>query len=223
MASGDYRNAIYDALTDEYGSMLPEVIEEHVFSPGFENRMNKLVKRRNRSYYMMINTAGKRIACIAGIVFIVSFSTVMSVSALREAFKDLFINIYKRFSVVRAAEDVTSPEKIEDIYGITVDQSGYEVIYNDLDDHTNNIIYSDKDNNIIDFSQYVKSEFDMGINTESAEITHININGKEAVYYEDNRGYNTIIWDNGDYIIMISASIGEDALKDIANSVQKVE
>ena len=223
MAAGDYRKAIYDALTAEYGSMLPESDEEHVFSPAFERRMNRLVKRRNKSYYMMINTAGKRIACIAGIVFIVSFSTVMSVSALREAFRDLFINIYKRFSVVRSAEDLDAPEKIEDIYGITSDLSGYDVIYTDLDEYTNNIIYSDENNNVIDFAQYVKSEFDMGINTESAEITHIDIKGKEAVYYEDNQGYNTMIWDNGDYIIMISSNIDENALKDMADSVQKVK
>lgn len=223
MTEGNYRCAIYDALTGEYESLLPDVKEEHTFSPGFEKRMKKLVKRRDRPYYRMINTAAKRVACIIGILLIASFSTIMSVSALREAFKDFFINILERFSIVRTAENENVPSSVEDLYEITDGLDGYIIIYSEQDSISNNIIYQNDQNNTIDFSQYVKSEFDIAVNTEGADIAAIEINDKEAMFYEDNNGYKNILWDNGDYIIIISSDIGKDILIEIAKSVQKVE
>ena len=63
----------------------------------------------------------------------------------------------------------------------------------------------------------------MGLNTESAEISTIDISGHDAVYYVDNHQFYHLIWDNGDYIIMIGSNIGRNELIDIANSVQKAE
>lgn len=63
----------------------------------------------------------------------------------------------------------------------------------------------------------------MGLNTENAEISTIDISGHDAVYYIDNHQFYHLIWDNGDYIIMISSNIGRNELIDIANSVQKAE
>ena len=62
----------------------------------------------------------------------------------------------------------------------------------------------------------------VGINTENAETTAIDINGNEAVYFYDNHNYSHIIWDNGDYIIDISSNIDKNALISIAKSVEKV-
>lgn len=45
----------------------------------------------------------------------------------------------------------------------------------------------------------------------------------EAIYYCDNHNYHNLIWDNGEYIIMVNSNIGKNELIDIANSVQKVE
>ena len=54
---------------------------------------------------------------------------------------------------------------------------------------------------------------------ENAEISTIDISGHDAVYYIDNHQFYHLIWDNGDYIIMISSNIGRNELIDIANSV----
>lgn len=63
----------------------------------------------------------------------------------------------------------------------------------------------------------------MHINTEDAVIESIIINNCEAIYFMDNHNYHHLIWDNGEYVIVIHSNIGKDELISIANSVKKVE
>ena len=63
----------------------------------------------------------------------------------------------------------------------------------------------------------------MNYNTENAEIEHIDINGHDAIGFEDNNGYYSLIWNNGEYIIDLGSDLGKNALIDIAKTVQKVE
>ena len=94
--------------------------------------------------------------------------------------------------------------------------------YEDYTEYSRNTTYV-RDDIIIDYKQYTKEMYDENINTENAEITFIDINGYEAIYFIDNHNYSNIVWDNGDYIITLFSNVGKDALIDIAKSVQKVE
>lgn len=225
MNESNYKRAIFDALTPEYDDMLPQVENEHTFSKGFEKRMDKLVKRRSKPYYMMINTAAKRVACIVGIMLIASFTTVMSVASFREAFKSFIINTFEKYSVVRSNDDDSSaPETIKDIYGISKELiKDYSITYDEKDDVSYNITYESDNGKIIDFYQYTKNEFDIAINTEDTQTIQIDVNGHEAMSYTDNHNYNHLIWDNGDYMIKISSNIGKDELIRMAKTVQKAE
>ena len=49
------------------------------------------------------------------------------------------------------------------------------------------------------------------------------INNYEAIYFNDNHNFKTIVWDNGEYIFSIGSNVGKNALIDMAKSVQKVE
>jgi len=62
------------------------------FAENSTRKMNKLIGRQRKPYYQMINTASKRVACIFIVIFIAAFTTIMSVSALRNAFKDFFMS-----------------------------------------------------------------------------------------------------------------------------------
>ncbi len=221
MADKKFKRAIFEVLTQEYNSVIPPA-SEHTFSPEFERKMQKLISRREKPYYMLINTVVKRVACIILAVIIISTMTVVNVEALRNAFRDFFVNIFEKFSIVQSADNDNFPETIEDIYEITYDLCGFtkEVwVDTDLDRRTR---YT-KDGYCVRFNQAVKSFFDERINTEDAVISTITVNGHEAMYYCDNHDYDTIIWDNGDYIFILSANVGKDELIEIAKSVQKVE
>ena len=86
-------------------------------------------------------------------------------------------------------------------------------------------VSSDYKNNdiMIMFSQIVVSEYQSNINTERAEVEHIDINGYDAIGFEDNNGYYHLIWNNGEYIIDLGSNVGKDVLIEIAKTVQKVE
>jgi hypothetical protein len=221
MANENLKKALEKAMIPEYDELLLRN-EKHVFSVEFERKMQKLIKRRNKPYYKIINTVGKRVACIVVIVLIASSVTVLSVDALRNAVADFFVSTYDKFSSVQPVEDDIAPSTIKDIYEITYDLKEYEIYYEDNTEYRRNITYI-KDDILINFSQYTKDAYDINVNTEGSEITTIDINNYEAVYFLDNHNYNHLIFDNGEYIIYISSNISKNALINIAESVKKIE
>ena len=226
MNESNYKRAIFDALTPEYEDMLSQVGNEHIFSKRFEKRMDNLVKRRSKPYYMMINTAAKRVACMVGIILIASFTTVMSVASFREAFKSFIVNTFEKFSIVRSNDNDNSicPETVDNLYCISNEYlTDYSIVYTEKTTISYSIDYENSNGAFIGFNQYTKKHFDIGINTEDVQTTTIDLNQHEAIFYTDNHNYNHILWDNGDYIIFISSNISKDELINIAKSVQKVE
>lgn len=222
MNKNNFKTALFDAMSSEYDKILSESENEHKFSSKFNKKMKKLIKRRQKPYYMLINTFSKRIACVLLTVAIASSATVLSVDASRNAVADLFVELHEKFSVVQPDNKTDTPETIEDIYEITYDLSKYKIDCEDYTDYKRNIIYS-KDNITIDFEQCTKKTFDENINTERANISEIDIDDHKAMYFQDNHNYDCLIWDNGDYIIKLHSNIGKNALINIAKSVQKVE
>ncbi len=224
MANENFKKALYDALIPEYVAVMRTADNTvHDFSPKFESKMQKLIKRRNKPYYSMINTLGKRVACVAVIILVASSVTIMSVEAFRSAVADFFISIYEKFSAIQSAdEDISAPLTIEDIYGITYNLDGYEIIYEDKTETSYWMTYN-KDDIIVDFQQYTKDNYEKNINTENTIITTIDINGYEAIYFIDNQNYHHLIFDNNYYIIEIMSNINKSTFIDIAESVQMVE
>lgn len=213
------------ALTELMYKEADELMIENApyeFSADFEKRMSKLVKRRRKPYFRMINTVGKRAACIALAVFIASATTVMSVDAFREAVFRFFMNIFSTHSDITAIDDDRHPDTIEDIYEITYDLSDYDINFEDNTERSRITTYM-KNNNEIVFMQYVNDAFNMRANTEGAVITHIDLNGYDAIYFYNNVGYHNLIWDNGRYTIVISSNLTKESTIDIAKSVKKVE
>ena len=95
MNNTQFKRAISEALTREYELSVPAHNNDYKFSDKFTRKMNKLIGRQRKPYYQMINTASKRVACIFIVIFIAAFTTIMSVSALRNAFKDFFMSIFQ--------------------------------------------------------------------------------------------------------------------------------
>lgn len=224
MTEKEYKQCLAQALCPAYEAMLPDSCEEHTFSAGFERQMDKLIRRRRKPYYLIVNTLGKRIAVIAAALFIVSFTTVMSVGALRKPFINFVTNIFSSNSQISSDPEDSKeyPKTIESRYCITKGIDGYEKTHTRKSDNAIVIDYS-KDDSYIYFEQRVADSFDENYNTEDAVLEHIDINGCDAIGWLDNRSYYHLIWNNGEYVIDIGSNIGKDKLIVIAESVQKVE
>lgn len=222
MDRAEFGQLVHDIMIKEYDELLVENVE-HEFSEKFEKKIDKLINRRRKPYFRMINTVGKRAACIALAVFIASATTVMSVDALRNAVFRFFSDIFGSTSTVRVKIDEQHPETIEDIYEITYDLSNYSIRGEDNCEWYRRKEYFNADK-IILFYQYTQDMFDGSvINTEDADIKETEISGYPATYFLDNQGNYKVIWDNGKYIFTILANLPKEEIFEMAKSVQKVE
>ena len=137
MTEKEYKQCISQALCPEYDQMVSDVSSEHTFSPGFEKQMNKLIKSRRKPYYSIVNTVGKRVAVVILAFVMVSFTTVMSVDALRKPFFSFITNMFSTHSEIKSDSDDSKeyPKAIESKYGITKGIDGYEVIHEEQYDN----------------------------------------------------------------------------------------
>lgn len=220
MQNSKFKMALSEALIPEYEASIPQM-EEHIFSRKFEQKMKKLINRRRKPYYKLINKTWKRAVC-AVTAAAVSMTIVMQVEAVRSLFKDFLAYIYEKFSVLQSIDSSNAPETIEDVYVITYDLSDYVIDYGKNNGEFFNVTYRNNDI-IIDYFQYTKTNYDSLWNTEETNLEKIIIGNYEAVYFNDNHNFETIVWDNGEYIFSISSNIGKNVLIDIAKSVQKAE
>jgi len=136
----------------------------------------------------MFCTSARRAAYI--IFFVISFTTVMSVEALRKPFFEFITRIFTNHSsiTVDPGSDSSVPNTIEHNYEITVDLSDYRIVYF----YSNSAeIYNEYANGktVISFAQSIIGDFNKNYNTENAVIENIYINGYDATAFLDNRGY----------------------------------
>ena len=102
-------------LTEHFLSDLPPITDTE-FSKKFKRRMQKLIKRWEKPYYILINTAAKRVACIiVGIIIAVTALT-MSARALLPDVWNIFTTWFDEYMSVgfnsEAASDSGSIEEI---------------------------------------------------------------------------------------------------------------
>lgn len=197
---------------------------DHIFSEIFNKKSAKLIKRQKRYCYPLICTSARRVACIIVTFFVISMTTVLSVDALRKPFFAFIASIFSDHSEVRVDDSETKdvPKIIEEKYEITVGLEGFNVSFVSESEEIRLIEYKNG-SDLIKFMQYTFDYGTMNVNTEDAEFEHIDINGYDAITWVSNINTAHIMWNNGDYIFNITSDIGQNALIDVAKSVQKIE
>lgn len=209
---------------EDYIDFSEETIIQHTFSKRFERKMARLIRQQKSFYFPMIRTPIRRTVTIMVTVIIILSTTVISVSALREAFIRFITEIFDTHTEVQTIQDDTAPGSFEDIYAITNIPDGFEVVFkNDNITEAPALIteYRNSQQYII-FSQYIKPRYDVNVNTEGYEMVRIDVNGNEGFMIDMVDNYY-IAWDNGDYIFEIDSNISKDILINMAKSVQKIE
>lgn len=197
---------------------------QYTFSKKFEHIMAKLIRQQKNFYFPILKTSLRRTAIIIITVIIIISTMVMSVGALREVFLRFVTETFKTHTDVQTVDDPDAPENFEDIYAITNIPNGFEIDYqNEIIKGTPYFmtVYNKGQERII-FTQYIKSRYDVNINTEGYEMVRIDVNGHEG-FMIDWGDDLFITWDNGDYIFEIDSNVSKDVLMSMANSVQKVE
>lgn len=196
----------------------------HKFSAEFERKMDIIMGKSNKK----VRITPKRLLIAITAALLAVFIAAMSVSAVREALINFFMNIFDTHTVVQSIDD-DAPLDFVDKYEITADMSDFELV--DFREYISDCEYTyENENCTIYFTQYIKEYYDIAINTEGYDIETIYIDGCEDFYVNMyNQNGQILGWDNGDYVLSIlvlcndNYEFSKDKLIDIANSVQKVE
>ncbi len=216
------KKAFETTMIDRIINDVPEM-PDHVFSEEFERKMRKLIY--GSKLHTVHRNTKRRIFTYIMVAIVAAVITACSVDPFREFFKKFFMEVFYNHTVVQSDNYDEAPNEITDIYKITNVPNGFELTYEDDVFDCMPFVVSEyrNGNKYILFTQYVKSKYDLNVNTENYSMEFIKIKNYDGyiIDYGDDKYYLT--WDNGEYIFSINSNIGRNSLINVAKSVQKVE
>lgn len=219
---------LYRAFEETAVSRIIEKVPQmpdHRFSRKFERKMKKLIRYVGSGPVHFHKITLKKLFIYITVALITAAIMAFSVGAARDFFKNFFMEVFGTHTAVQSiADNINAPGSIEDVYTVTIPE-GFELTYQDEVFEWSlfvEYIYR-RNNDYICFGQFVKSEYDVNVNTENRTMDHIEVNGNDGYIVDLGNDEYYISWDNGDYIFDMTGNISKNALIDAANSVQKVE
>ena len=204
---------------------LPEPEEcKETFSPKFERRMKKLIRRVDHpvQYWMQKSVACFRVALLLGSSCLLALS-----SEARAAFWGWIREVSAGWSVYHYVGE--KKDSLEDIiYRPTWIPDGYEVTSEYFDPWNVNIGYQNADEEFAMFSYSTYTEsMEAQVESDGVEIKHILIDGHPADLYldPDPGAANVLMWmnDEAGALFTISASFSSDNIIKMAESVEPQE
>lgn len=207
-------------LTEEYN-------EEFAPNKATEEKIYKLIRLEKKPYYVLINTVGKRIACIIILIFTMMMTTVFSVKALRDPFINFIVSTYEKASAIIFKSDEPKPNQsviLSEFYEPEYLPQGYTKTYEERLYLSYFCEFTDQDGNIINTDQFITDNAILSINTENVETERIFINDNktEAIYFE-NKGEKKIVFSLDGYGFTVSGKVEKAELIKIAESMKKIE
>lgn len=202
-------------IPDEYYS-------PHKFSKRFERRMKRLQRYANRPpVFNVIYTVAKRVAIIFLAVAIASFTTIMSVEALRIKFLKFVEQKFKEYSAIFYEPDYPTESLNHGTFVAYVPSyipTGFELIHSAFVNGVT-LQYENSTEDFITYRQRWIDEVNMQINTEGTELIEIVVDQRNVKYYENN-GIFTVFWDDDEYFYYISTNIDRKTAIKVAENVE---
>lgn len=219
MTKAELKNAFREAASYEFRDVpRDDSMIQHEFSPEFEQKIEKLIRKEKKFLWHFVNTASKRVAVIAA-VFVMLFTTACSVEAIREPIVRFLIEVYESFTEYNfegeKSDTITKEYKISGIpEGFT--QTDYF-----RDDTGITTTYENEHGDKIRFSQTITSGTDITIDGEHAETKSVDVSGREFQLYlrED---ISVAFWIEDIYVLKIvyHGSVSEQGMIDIIETIE---
>ena len=130
--------------------------------------------------------------------------------------------VYSEYTELFPINTENCPEYIQEKYYLPEVPEGFEVFQTDSTPYYEYIAYENKQTEqTIAIKQWVKSAFhSTHLNTEKGQLVETEINGHFGVFLEVYSDCTLVIWDNGDYILELSADLPKDQLLNLAKSAK---
>lgn len=120
------------------------------------------------------------------------------------------------------------PTVIENEYYLSEVPDEFEIVNTTSTPFRIASIYQNNENGkTFRFEQWVKTEFDfLRFNTEKAKLVEVEIDGYSGVALDlsdDKQILTELIWDNGEYILLVSGNFTKNELLDLAKSTKNLK
>jgi len=209
---------VFEPQIDEFMQTV-ELKSDYIFSDKYRRKIIKLIKRREKPYFKLICTTGRRIVCTAAAVIIILASS-LSVEAVREAVHDFLMNIFKGHTAVSVSGTVEDyPTVIEEEYEIANLPDGFELIDYYADDISVFAMYVNNDKYIF-FQQMVYDDFIVNFDNSHSEIEYyIGENGQEYIVQDTGHSY-CITYNNGRYVIKITSNLNKSEVVNLCKDTK---
>ena len=211
----------FEAETDAFLAQLDP-------DPGFtlsdkvERKIKRLAKRRDKSYYPLICTVGRRVACVMAIIVVFAVSA-MSIKPVRAAVAGFFTEEFSTHTHMTTTHDtlpVNSTNLVE--IDFTVPE-GFELINKKSTDVSIIRKYTNGDRYIV-YEQILKEHFSANYDNErTITENYIDENGQEYIIMNHDDIAYTVIWKNSDYVYSINSNLTKSEILDLCKQTNLAE
>lgn len=206
-------------LTEHFLSDLPPITDTE-FSKKFKRRMQKLIKRWEKPYYILINTAAKRVACIiVGIIIAVTALT-MSARALLPDVWNIFTTWFDEYmSVGFNSEAASDSGSIEEIMVPKYLPEGLEISDTIKTPTTYTTLFTRNEELVCEFIQYVYKV--PLLYDDDSPLRNVKVLQYDSIISTINYRH-CLAWEDGKYYYVITdydSSLSDGELIAIAESI----
>ena len=195
-------------------------IPDHVFSERFEKKMQKLIDREAAHPWAVSHTAARNLL-IAAIVLILMLVLCMSVSGIRNAIFNFFLNHFETYDEV--VFDETDGTKIEHVYEITQLPEGFTLNQKQQTDFHVIRKYENSEHEWISFRQKVVAEgTETKTDNERSEMQVIDLDG-QILFNFAIANVNNLAWEKDGYEFWIETNCGAIQLKDLLEIYKSIQ
>ena len=199
-----------------------DVVSDITFSPAFEKKMDKEIRRRKHSYFRIFNTAAKRAASIAAILVLL-LTVSLSVEAIRTPLTNMVKLIFSDHVELEAEGDVA--EEIVNIYGITELPEGFVLTNSSENNVKVHREYENDEGVLIWFAQWATELQYNTIDTEHTDTQTLDVDGTDVFVVVSRRESITAVYwfaDGYAFDIMYFGEIDIDSIIEMIRSVKVV-
>ena len=199
-----------------------DVVSDITFSPAFEKKMDKEIRRRKHSYFRIFNTAAKRAASIAA-TLVLLLTVSLSVEAIRTPLTNMVKLIFSDHVELEAEGDVA--ETIVNIYGITELPEGFKLTTSSENSVKVRRDYKNAEGDELLFSQWATKFQYTAIDTEHTDTQTLDVDGTEVfVVVSQREPITAVYWfaEGYSFDIMYFGEIDTDTIIEMIRSVKVV-
>lgn len=207
------------------------------FSAGFEGKMQALILqagqrdtdeagRRTPPVHLRLHSRKRLLAAAIVLAILISL---FSITAAREAVFSFFVQVYEKFSTVifnrdpaGTTQSTTPPAGADTIDTLlpTFIPDGYQLSDQLVTKQFANIDYKNHHGDLIVLTIQHLEMTQLMIDTEGVLQERVKIVQYEGIYYS-NKGTQTVIWQNGPHVYMLTGTLDKEFLIKMAESTIK--